>query len=528
MNLRTTGACAAALLATCALLAPGCGSGTTIIEVVGPSGDAGAKASGSDDASPLPDEDATAHVDATVGSNDGATGSNDDATVGPMGDATGGGSDGGPMDAGATDTGTSTMDGPVTVPVDASCWGTATSVSGKVYDPAGTNPIPHAFVFVPTDPNGTIPTITPGATTCDTCGVPIGSYVAATMSDATGSFSLSGVPAGTHVPIVVQLGKWRRETFVTVTACQNTTLTPDSTRLPATQAEGDMPAMALVTGGADNLGCLVRRFGIGTQEFKSPHAGGRLDVYKGLPSSSILGFTAGAPGLSSGTAGDCTTDNANCVWNSKSNLESYDLVLLSCQGSTYDATVDAGTSTSNITTSSKQALHDWLGEGGKVFATHFHYTWFANGPSDFRGLATWLGGSTAAAQGTYTVETSFPKAQDFANGLADAGLIMNGGLPMTNVGTSVSTVNSPALSWIQDPSNQDTKYFSFTTPVGSACGKVAFSDLHAGGSPSGDLPASCTTGALTAQERAMELLFFDLSACVSDDTKAPPSPPASN
>jgi hypothetical protein len=32
---------------------------------------------------------------------------------------------------------------------------------------------------------------------------------------------------------------------------------------------------------------------------------------------------------------------------------------------------------------------------------------------------------------------------------------------------------------------------------------------------------------LSPQEKTMELLFFDLSACVSDDTKAAPGPPAS-
>ena len=131
-----------------------------------------------------------------------------------------------------------------------------------MYDPAGKNPIPHAFVFVPADPAGKIPAITPGAHTCDTCNVPIGSYVAATMSDATGSFSLHGVPTGTQVPLVVQIGKWRREVFVSTTSCQNTVLPASDTRLPSSQAQGDMPAMALLTGGLDDLGCLLFRWGL--------------------------------------------------------------------------------------------------------------------------------------------------------------------------------------------------------------------------------------------------------------------------
>jgi hypothetical protein len=71
------------------------------------------------------------------------------------------------------------------------CSGPGTSISGKVYDPAGTNPIPHALVFVPTDPGGQIPVITPGARTCDTCDLPIGSYVAATKALELLFFDLS-------------------------------------------------------------------------------------------------------------------------------------------------------------------------------------------------------------------------------------------------------------------------------------------------------------------------------------------------
>ena len=131
-----------------------------------------------------------------------------------------------------------------------------------MYDPAGKNPIPHAFVFVPADPNGQIPVIIPGARTCETCDFPIGSYVAATISDATGSFSLHGVPTGTHVPLLVQIGKWRREVFVTTTSCQNTALPAADTHLPASQAQGDLPAMAPLTGGVDDLGCFLSRIGI--------------------------------------------------------------------------------------------------------------------------------------------------------------------------------------------------------------------------------------------------------------------------
>ncbi len=518
-----------ALLATCALLAPGCSS-KTVIEIVNPEGDAEPKPFGSDGASSFAGDDAddAAVLDATLG----ATESGASDTGAP---------DTGAPDTGAPDTGvldTGTTDGPFQVlPNDAgacpdadlrchvdTCSGSGTSISGTVYDPAGKNPIPHVFVFVPTAPSG-IPAITLGANTCDTCDLPIGSYVTATMSDATGKFTLTGVPTGAQVPLVLQLGKWRREILVATTSCQNTALPAGQAHLPRNRSEGDMPAMALLTGGLDDLGCFLTRMGIDPAEYGAPHSGGRLDVYQGL---GVVG--SNGPGLSNGTAGNCT--NTNCpLWASKASLEKYDIVLLACEGDTFDSTVDGGLlggGNANVTAAAKQAMHDWLGEGGKVFATHFHYTWFMNGPSDFQGVASWLGTSLGTGTSTAVIQTSFPKGQDFRNALLDAGALSNGALNISGVSDSVHSVTAPTVAWLKDQTSQDPKYLTFTTPVGGVCGKAAFSDMHAGSAPSGDIPGSCAAQGLSAQEKAMELLFFDLSACVSDDSMAPPSPPPSN
>jgi hypothetical protein len=144
----------------------------------------------------------------------------------------------------------------------------------------------------------------------------------------------------------------------------------------------------------------------------------------------------------------------------------------------------------------------------------------------FQDAATWLGYSAGSGIGNFTVETTFPKGRDFHDALGDAGLLAGQTLSLVGVADSVSTVNVPARAWVEDTSN-NAKYLSFTTPVGGACGKVGFADIHAGGAPSGSVPASCPTGALSVQERALELLFFDLSACVSDDSMAAPPPPPS-
>ncbi len=183
-------------------------------------------------------------------------------------------------------------------------------------------------------------------------------------------------------------------------------------------------------------------------------------------------------------------------------------------------------------------MHDWLNEGGKMFATHFHYVWFKDGPADFQNAAQWQGFSGGFLSGQYDIDTTFPKGKVLHDWLANVGALTGNTIAMNGVASSVTTVNPPTQRWIYDTSN-NVKYLSLLTPVGGApkaadageanpsyCGKAVFSDLHAGGAAvGGDIPGACPSGALTPQEEALEFLFFDLSACVSNESQPPPPPP---
>ncbi len=434
---------------------------------------------------------------------------------------------------------------PLSCYVATNCGGGSTTITGKVYDPAGKNPLQNVVVFVPNNPN-TLPDINAGTNTCSSCDTSIGDFVTFAFTGADGSFTLKGVPTGQNVPLVLQIGKWRRTiTVPSVKSCATTALPTSGNgqaRLPKNRKEGSMPQMALLTGGLDDLGCFLTRMGIDAAEYSAPHAGGRLDIYQGL---SLLG--ASGPGLSNGTAGNCT--NTSCpLWASKASFEKYDIVLLACEGDTFDsaAQTDGGVSlgggAANVTVAGKQALHDWLNEGGKVFATHFHYTWFQNGPPDFQAVAQWKGYSLGTGTcPNCSIDQSFQGGKDFYKWLQTAGAITNGGVSLTGVADSVGGYTKGTTDrWIFDPNSMDTKYLSFNTPIGGIpipdagpemsgkmyCGKAVFTDLHAGGAPSGDVPGSCkTTTDLTPQEKALEYLFFDLSACVHDETMPPPNPP---
>ena len=424
-----------------------------------------------------------------------------------------------------------------------------TSLTGVVYDPAGKNPIYNAVVFVPDSTTGVLPTITTGTSSCNTCDASIGNYIAATLTNAKGEFTLTGVPATTHVPLVVQIGKWRREVFLpSVKACTVNAVAAADSRLPASKAEGSMPQMALLTGGADNLGCFLAGIGIDSSEWTAPHGGGRLDVYQGV----------GGAGLTNGTAGTCTGGTCG-LWSTMQDLQYYDIALLACEGGVNDNTKAAP---------AMENMHTWLDNGGKVFATHFHYTWFKDGPAngctdctDFVNAADWLGSSGGDQDANFTIDTSFLGGQVLQQWLANIPAlgITGNSIPLTGVASSVGAVTSAAQRWIYDnnggATQGQTKYMTILTPIGGVktaadaggdaqttessspqyCGKAVFSDLHAGGSgfnistilggSGGTVPGSCPAATLTAQEAALEFLFFDLSACVSVATKPQTLPP---
>ena len=125
------------------------------------------------------------------GTDDAAAGAQDDGTTAGFGqgNAATGGFSAGPCSG-------------LSCKVDNNCSnGKATTITGKVYDPAGKNPLYNISVYVPNDPSK-LATITPGTNTCMPC-MPISDYVALTQTAADGSFTLTDVPSG-NVPLVIQ------------------------------------------------------------------------------------------------------------------------------------------------------------------------------------------------------------------------------------------------------------------------------------------------------------------------------------
>ena len=401
-----------------------------------------------------------------------------------------------------------------------------TTVSGTILDPAGKNPLYNVVVYVP---NSTPKPFTDHAT-CDTCAdLYTGDPLVTTSTAADGTFSLADVPAGANVPLVVQVGKWRRQiTLPTVTACADNPVAPSASRLPRNRTEGDLPKIAVSTGGADSLECLLQRIGVDPAEYTSGTGSERVHIYQGTGGKGVSG---GSPASEAG------------LWDKAADLASYDLVILSCEGGENGGTKPAA---------SLAALEEYANAGGRVFASHFHYYWFeGTGASpEFKGTATWVAGSNGIGPGADNVtrgaiNTSFPKgkALDQWLGITKA-LQADGTLPISNSRQNASVnpkVNVGSQDWITDVTvptlpagGPTTMYFDFNAPLGAApaaqCGRVVYSDLHVGAASNdyangvGSVPGGCTVADLSPQEKALEFMLFDLSSCVTPDN-LPPAPP---
>jgi hypothetical protein len=405
-------------------------------------------------------------------------------------------------------------------------------ISGTVNIPAGNLRLYNAKVYIaqtpaPMDPSAPInlPAIVHGAT-CETCDqvVPPNAAASAT-TDINGNFSLSPVPFppdGQAMYLVVQVGKWRRivrienqdsmnASATKITHCAATQLDPNVTRLPRTQSEGDIPRIAVSTGAADALECILRngKLGLLDSEFTTVTGNGSVNMYAGN----------GADQFSAALGGAMFPAEVNTPalswWDTQANWNQYDIVVLSCEGA------------QNLNTKSVTArtnLQNYIGAGGRVFASHQHNGWIQFGPAPLNTVATYCNPATNIAlvpPADEDIVTTFPPGIILKQWLQNNNALTNMGQLAVNGGmNTIVSINAMLTQpWVtyQPPPNLIYQYFSFYAPVGapaaSQCGEMVFTDLHvsngdasSAGTP---FPGGCTTTGLTPQEKALIFLFFD-------------------
>ncbi len=299
----------------------------------------------------------------------------------------------------------------------------STTLSGVLYDPAGRSPVPNAIVYVPTV---SVKPFSDGVA-CDTCDAVVsGSPSVWVRTDAWGHFRLEGVPGGQGFPLVVQLGRWRRQFAVGaipsgetrwIESCSNSdarlSLTADATqpipatdlsqrlRLPATQrrcnasvcaGEGDIPKMALLLGDADPLQCVLSRVGIADSEFTNQSGAGRVQLFN-ANGMQVVGGTA-----SFGDNGLLSRSSASGV----KELFDYSMLVAPCNGEhdkvgssdfasgpyasgpSYNSWPDPTASATE-----RANVKSFVDAGGRLLATHWlsvdfvHLNYFAPSRADF-------------------------------------------------------------------------------------------------------------------------------------------------
>jgi hypothetical protein len=384
-----------------------------------------------------------------------------------------------------------------------------TTISGTVFAPTPpafgqADPLYNALVYVP---NGAVQPFNDGVT-CDMCTADAsGSPLVIDATGPDGKFILKNAPAADNVPLVVQIGRWRRQvTIPKVTACMDNPLPAELTRLPRNKAEGDIPRMAISTGKVDALECLLRKIGVDNSEFTLPSGNGRVHLYAG-----------------NGASLGPTTPMETALTSSLDTLKRYDLVILECQGMPFIKGM-----------ADKQNVVAYTDAGGRLFTTHYSYTWLYDIPP-FMGTAAWVPDSAhpTAADNiplTGTIDQSFPKGKAFAQWLdiVKATAPMPGQIQINVPRHDLDSTVAPSQTWISSNMPQSVQHFTFNTPVGAAedkqCGRVLFSDFHVSHVDDASIfqfPMECNDSPLTPQEKVLEFMLFDLSSCVQPDSKPP-------
>jgi hypothetical protein len=373
--------------------------------------------------------------------------------------------------------------------------GSETTLTGTVYAPNGTLPIYNAIVYVP---NAAVAPNVKGVT-CDKCGtVASGSPVVSTLTDSSGRFKLERVPVGANIPLVIQLGKWRRQVVIpTVAKCvENPLKDANITRLPRNQSEGDIPKIAVTTGGCDQVGCMLPKIGIDANEIGTEADGDAKAVH--------------------------VFNNPKPFWSDINKLKKYDLSVFSCE---------CDEEPTSKGPPAYKAVAEYLASGGRIFTTDFQYTWYKYSPDPGLKSITSIAGGAPFADNPLYLNDTFPKGKALADWLQ----VASPGEPYGQVSTDAMFDNfqSPldatkSQLWATENPGGVTghaRVFTANTPVGAKveeqCGKAVHIDAHVNSSD--DFPTNCASP-LQRSEAMFAFFFFDLASCIQKEDSPPVIP----
>jgi len=228
---------------------------------------------------------------------------------------------------------------------------------------------------------------------------------------------------------------------------------------------------------------------------------------------------------------------ASTLWGNLDKMLGYDIHMYSCEGGNFTSVKDPY----------RPNIEGYMNAGGRMFLSHMHMNWLRFGSDEIQATADYIGvGDDLPEPSTGYVNTTFPKGDALADWLVVTGATpVRTELEIWQGQHSVAGVVPPTQDWITVPENPEEdnlpsiQYMTFNTPTTipeeEKCGRVVFTDLHLNitvGNTGGDdsdpdkpFPTGCRLNEMSPQSKALEFMFFDLSACIQPDTETPEAPP---
>ena len=252
--------------------------------------------------------------------------------------------------------------------IDCSGQGTGdTTISGTVTDPAGKNPLYNVLVYIPNFPDKV-----PGYTTTDRAAtfaglaIPGGVLQPRSSPASTAKFVLPHVPVAANVPVIVQVGKWRRTyTFANINKCVENAAPSLTTfivcrkiRAKDTSRRSRSPQVAQTRWNA----CSAAWGSTTTNSSRAPDASVSIKERATAPEMSRPHYDA--------AHGGTAFPDSRTFWNTPAQVNAQDIIIYSCEGQAFDGT--PGNGPDDKTANGIPNTIDFLNHGGKMFASHWH------------------------------------------------------------------------------------------------------------------------------------------------------------